>query len=53
MTAEGCHEETEGDREGEPVLWKQASLGWLAERAGGIWLHETVEDDYADNWRGC
>lgn len=49
VPAEGRHKETEGDGEGEPVLWEEVGGGWLAEGAGCVGLHETVEDDYADD----
>lgn len=53
MTSKWRHQKTEGDGEGEPVLWEEVCRGGLAEGAGCVGLHEAVEDDYADDWEGC
>ena len=53
VPAEGRHEETECDGKCEPVLGEEVGGRWLAEGAGCVGLHETVQDDYANNWGVC
>lgn len=43
------HEETKGEWNGKPVVGEQVLCHWLANGAGGIWLHKTVDPDCNGN----
>ena len=49
MTSPRRHEETKRERKGEPVRREKVSLCWLAQRARGVRLDETVDEDNNNN----